>query len=622
MVTDLEHPRYPPLGDYGLIGDGRSAALVHRSGAIDWLCLPDFDSPAVFCRLLDWRKGGFWLLGCAGDSRSERAYLEHTNVLVTAHHTPTGHCTVTDFMPVGAPMCEGRPRLCRVLEGRSGVVQLRLRVRPTFGFATVPARFEAEGEQDVRASGGEQMTRFMASFPLREADGMIVADITLHEGQRHVISLADDPGAPVITGERVTRLLDDTIQYWRRWADSLHYDGLYSPQVVRSALALKMLIYEPTGAIVAAPTTSLPEHVGGQANWDYRYVWLRDAALVLDVLQGLHRNEESVSFFLWLERLRNKPRLQPVYTIRGEPELNERELDHLEGYRGSRPVRVGNAAAEQIQLDLAGHLLDACRSYEVIPRPIEGGYWDFLRHLADGVANRWRQADQSIWETRMGAQQFLHSKLFCWVALDRALQLAEKLQLPGELTLWQREREEIRRTILQDGFNEKIGSFTAVLRGEEVDAAVLQIPLVGFLPATDPRVQSSMRRVQRELADHGLVYRNQNFATGEKDNPFLFCSFWLVDNLAMAGQLDEAQALMEKLVAKTNDLGLLAEEVTPDGREMRGNFPQGFSHLGLIRSALRLTCTLRPLVHERSGGPGSREPRTARSFANQDNHTL
>lgn len=595
-----DNQTYPLIEDYGIIGDGRSAALVSRRGGIDWCCLPDFDSDAVLCRLLDWDKGGTCEVAPPNGTGAERHYLEHTNVLVTTHRTRTGACTVTDFMPAGNPSESGGARICRVIDARDGPIEVRVNVRPTFGFAALDSRIESSSPHEVIARCGRQLLRIGASFPLEIASGAASATVRMRPGDRHVLTLSDEDVA-VPAPRVVERLLDQTVAYWRRWTDSLHYEGLYPSQVIRSALTLKLLIYEPTGGVIAAPTTSLPEHIGGHANWDYRFVWLRDASLILDVLQRLHRHEESMCFFGWLERLCACRRLQPVYTIRGDPNLPERELPHLEGYRGSRPVRVGNAAARQVQWDIAGHLLDACRCFERVPRPIDPNFWDFLRQLADRVAQRWREPDESIWETRLGARQFLHSKLFAWVALDRAIKLARMMNLPGDQAAWKRERQAIRTAIIREGFSHRMNSFTAVLGEESLDVAALQIPLVGFLPADDPRVQSTVRCIRKELGRDGMVYRNPRFATGEKDAAFLFSSFWLVDNLALAGQLDDARGLFEQLVAQANDLGLLAEEAAARRHELRGNFPQGFSHLGLIRSALRLKDAQRSEADARRG---------------------
>lgn len=367
--------------------------------------------------------------------------------------------------------------------------------------------------------------------------------------------------------------------------------GLTRSWFAAARLALKLLTFEPTGALVAAPTTSLPEEIGGVRNWDYRFTWLRDASLILHALQGLGYHDEAMDFFDWLETLClccQEP-IQVLYTLDGRPELPEQFLPHLDGYRSSRPVRIGNAAAEQRQLDVYGEVLDAAHLCYERMHPIRLELWTVLRLFADRAASRWRETDHGIWEVRSEPRHFLYSKLLCWVAVDRAVRLAESAALPGDVGRWRRARDEIRAAILEEGYDAKLGAFTQAFGTSALDASALVIPLVGFLPATDPRVQSTMRRIQQGLTSRGLVYRyltDDGLPRGEAT--FALCSFWLVDNLALAGEIDEARDLFERITGYANDVGLVSEEIDPVNGELLGNFPQGFTHLALIRSALNI----------------------------------
>jgi len=596
--------KYGPIRDYGLIGDAHTAALVSSDGSIDWLCWPRFDSPAVFCRLLDKDKGGHFRVGPAERrAAASRAYVEGTNVLATVFSTDGGRFRLTDLMPVERlnRRHEGEDiashyRVVRLVEGLSGEAEVEVSFRPTFDYARAEAAFQPY-DGGIVARGGREALALSCPAAFREdASGGVAARFKVAAGQRAWVALtyfAGDDAASVSPPEFDADLeLEQTLEYWREWSETCTYKGPYEHLVRRSALVLKLLTYEPTGALVAAPTTSLPEELGGVRNWDYRFTWLRDSSLILYALQLLGYHEEATDFFEWLDRLcipcGNE--LQIMYRIDGGSHLPERTLEHLEGYRGSRPVRVGNGAFDQKQLDIYGEVIDAAYLYhERARRHVRPELWDTLRHLADQTVERWREPDHGIWEVRGGPRHFLYSKLLCWVALDRVVRMAAPDGLPGDVSLWERTREEIRAAILEEGYDEKAGAFTQAFGDEALDACALVIPQVGFLPATDPRVVSTVERIRERLTSHGLVYRylsDDGLPGGEAT--FALCSFWLVDCLAEAGRVDEARSLFERIVGYANDLGLLAEEIDPVSGELLGNYPQGFTHLGLIRSALHI----------------------------------
>lgn len=598
-----------PISDYALIGNTHSAALVSSDGSIDWCCLPHFDSGAVFCRLLDGEKGGFFRISARAAQTSSRRYAEGSAVLVTEVLTHDGRARLTDFMHtqriaesrlgVDRPRCH---RLLRCVEGLAGRIELELELRPTFDFARKAAELRVTEDGAVAVAGDESLRlRVSPGMPLELAGDVIHARFEVGARERIWFVLSHGDGA---TGTDAhadvdpARLLEETVRNWREWDRLCTFRGRYHDLVRHSARVLKLLTFGPTGALVAAPTTSLPEEIGGTRNWDYRFCWLRDSALVLHALMSIGYHEAAMDFFRWLERLCDGPcdDLQIMYRLDGGRELPEEELGHLAGYRASKPVRLGNAAANQKQLDTYGHVLDAALLCWDRMRPIRPALWDVLRHLADQAASGWREPDQGIWELRGRPRHFVSSKLLCWVALDRAVKLANVARLGGEVASWRRERAAIRAAILEDGYDARTGAFTQVFGMPDLDASALLMPLVGFLPADDPRMRSTVDRIRERLTAHGLVYRYLNddgLPGGEAT--FALCSFWLVDNLAMQGRLDEARALFERVVAFRNDVGLLSEEIDPVNRELLGNYPQGFTHLALIKSALTIDAAEREL---------------------------
>jgi GH15 family glucan-1,4-alpha-glucosidase len=541
---------YLPIADYALIGDGHTGALVGRDGSIDWLCLPRVDSDPVFDRILDAEHGGRFELQPVERFEAVRRYREHTNVLETTFTTSSGSVRLTDAMLLGAEQRE----LIRVVDGREGSVRLRWDFRPK-------ARIELatwgadERELDIRA--GDRATFLVAEAPTTRADA--------------------------------EHRLERTSASWMDWAVRARYDGRWREQVLRSALVLKLLTFEPTGAIVAAPTTSLPERIGGDRNWDYRYSWLRDGIYTMRALLLLGYRDEAERFFRWqLEAIApDVPEVQPLYGVDGSPDGEERKLE-LPGYRGSRPVRVGNAAAAQLQLDVYGHLLESAarlRGERGLLDPVAG---PVLARLADFVADSWRSPDAGIWEVRDGLYDFTQSKAMCWTALDRAAELAAEGALPGSGARWRQEADAVRAWIEVECWSEELGSYVrAPQLADEVDGSLLSLPLCAYARASDPRFVSTASTVRRELGAGGpLLYRTRSGR--ESEGAFLACSFWLVDALGRAGRADEGHELMGELVGLANDVGLYGEEIDPASGEHLGNFPQGLVHLALVNAAVSL----------------------------------
>lgn len=604
MPVDRRTERgYRPIGDYALVGSMHTAALVATDGSIDWLCWPHFDDPAVFCRLLDARRGGWFRVGPVGEYAVSRTYAGDTNVLTTTFRSSSGAVRLTDLMPArqrwtdaAGKAIEPSPQVLRLVEGLAGEMEIEVEFRPTFDYARAETALAVRPGGAVADANGATL---ILDCPVELERG---ANDTLHGGRRVTtddrfwVTLSyrseTDPTEPALRGPTPDVMLAETLDYWRRWSAGCSYAGPYHELVRRSALTLKLLTFAPTGALVAAPTTSLPEKIGATRNWDYRFTWLRDASLTLSAFEGIGYHREATDFFGWVEKacVRGGHDLKIMYRIDGSPALPERTLDHLEGYRGSQPVRIGNAAADQRQLDIYGEVLDAASLHvEYLGQP-DPDIWGVLWRLADQAAARWQEPDQGIWEVRGGPRHFLYSKLLCWVALDRAIRLADRAGLvDGRPKRWRRTRAAIRGAILTQGYDPELGAFTQSLGERALDASALALPLMGFLPATDPRVRSTVQRIQERLTAHGLVYRylaDDGLPGGAAT--FALCSFWLVDNLASAARVDEARALFERVTGYANDVGLLAEEIDPASGDLLGNYPQGFTHLALIRSALTI----------------------------------
>jgi GH15 family glucan-1,4-alpha-glucosidase len=612
---------YHPIGDYGIIGDCHTAALVSRNGSVDWYCPARFDAPAVFCRLLDAGKGGHFSISPASKCSVERHYQGKTNVLETTFAANESRISVIDFMPVHQRTASRRGydvgssrRILRLVAGLSGEMEVKVDFWPTFDYASGETALETE--QSIAAMAhkdGRHISLACLGTQLEFVpgpSGRLRSHFTVRQGERHwlVLTEADDPDRvlELPSQEQCEQQLSRSRSYWEHWANKCSYHGPYRDMVLRSALILKLLTYEPTGAIIAAPTTSLPEEIGGSRNWDYRYAWVRDSALMLYALMNIGYREEAADFFEWLQETHHKdpsPDLQVLYTIDGNRELSEKTLRELEGYQHSQPVRVGNAAVGQLQLDIYGEVLTAAYLYfasgigrrrdssdwpSTGERQLEHD-WPLLRGLVERAEERWKEPDNGIWEVRGELQPFLYSKLMCWEALDRGIRLAREYSLAASLSRWTNVEKAIRNAILTYGFNKEIGAFTQAFGSTALDASALLIPRAGFLPATDPRVQSTIGAIESRLTENRIVYRyrsGDNLPGGE--GVFLTCSFWLVDALALSGRLDEAHDLFERVSGYANDLGLLSEELDPASNELLGNFPQGFTHMALINAATNL----------------------------------
>jgi GH15 family glucan-1,4-alpha-glucosidase len=598
----------PAIADYALIGDSRSAALVSRDGSIDWLCWPRFDSPSLFARLLDAQRGGHFALRPVGEARAERRYLPGTNVLETTFIAGGGMVRVLDWMPALTEAAKARVllpfrELSRRVEGVEGAVEMTAEFVPRFDYAAVVPTLRPRGEGCVACSYGPQVLHLRATMPLSvEGPGTARAAFTCRGGERHDLALSYETHTPAVlprVGGEADWVLAATIDFWRSWSASLCYEGPYREAVLRSALVLKLLAYAPSGGIVAAPTTSLPEQPGGVRNWDYRFCWLRDASFTVAALYDCGFHTEGSAFVDWLlyaTRLTH-PDLQVLYDVFGESQLPEATLDHLAGYRGARPVRVGNAAHGQLQLDVYGEVLGAIEEYTDRGERLQRDGERLARTLANQVAARWQEPDSGIWEKRSGLHQHVHAKVLAWAALDTALRLVEKGRLRGdragrEVARWRSARAEIHRTVMERGFAADLGSLVAEYDGRELDASLLAAARVGFLSADDPRLLGTIEAIQRQLAHDDLVLRYRSETTDDGLPPgegaFLPCSFWLVEALAVAGRVDEAHGIFARLLARANDVGLLAEEALVPSGELTGNFPQALTHIGLLNAALRL----------------------------------
>lgn len=589
------------IDDYALLGDCHSAALVGRDGSIDWACFPRFDSPAVFCRILDTRRGGSFQVSPEGQLRSTRQYLDDTNVLVTTFTTPTGVLELTDCMPIrfgrGRGPRIGTPHsLLRRARCVGGEVMVRVVVAPRFEYGAFAPAVRLTSSHTAELVGGADALWVTATRPLVAYESALRAHWRLRAGEEAWVEAAWTPSLIERAVEEMPSLatlrqrLEETVAFWRDWISRCAYDGEYTRQVRRSALVLKALTYLPSGAIVAAPTTSLPEEPGGERNWDYRYTWLRDTALTLISLMLLGYQEEAIAFRRWLGRTSagRVEDIQIMYDIRGHRLLPELELTHLEGHRGSRPVRVGNGAVKQLQLDVFGEVMEAAWLFAKMGGRMRPETWGFLRQLVDGVCERWRQPDQGLWEIRDEPRHFLHSKLLCWVALDRAVRIARARRFPAPVGRWVRERELLREYLFAEG--RRTGWFAQAVGSDRADASVLQMPALGFIPVAHPLMSRTVERVRERLEKGGLIYRYHapdGLRGGE--GTFLLCSFWLHDVLVHSGRTQEAEALLRYLLGLANDVGLYAEEAVPGTGEALGNFPQAFTHMALVASCAQLS---------------------------------
>ena len=581
------------IEDYGLIGDTHTAALVGAHGSVDWLCLPRFDSPACFAALLGTDDNGFWSVAPAEQGfESTRRYRGPSLVLETEFRTSHGQARLVDCMPVR----RDQPRLVRVVEGIRGEVPMRTRFKPRFDYGRTRPWVSRDGNI-LRAAAGPDALELRSDLPLGGHDFEHSAEFTVSAGQTIAFVLSShsswEPPPPAIDAS--TELMG-TEKWWRDWAGRSTYRGGWADDVERSLITLKGLTYMPTGGIVAAPTTSLPEFLGGVRNWDYRYCWLRDASLTLDALMAAGYVSEALGWRDWLIRaVAGDPEdLQIMYGVSGERRLDEYQLDWLSGYEGSVPVRVGNAASGQRQLDVYGETIDALYRARKLGMPSEQHAWAIQGQVLDWLESHWREPDDGLWEVRGPRRNFVHSKVMAWVAVDRIVRSIEETGLDGPVDRYRKMRSDIHDEVCREGFDAERNTFTQYYGSRQLDAALLLIPQVGFLPPTDPRVVGTVEAVQRELLHDGFVMRyipDESAADGlpPGEGAFLACSFWLVDGLEMIGRRKEAEQLFERLLSLRNDLGLFSEEYDPVNRRLIGNFPQAFTHLALISSAKRLS---------------------------------
>ena len=577
------------LEDYGLIGDLEAAALVGRNGAVDWLCLPRFDSASCFSALLGDDRHGRWLVAPAGEVQANsRRYRPGTLVLETDFETSEGAVRVIDFMPRRA---QGPPRVMRIVEGLRGRVPMRmeLSVRPDYG--SIKPWIEPTSDGGI-ATAGPDAFRLSTPLPLQVEDGTVIAEFVAVEGARERLTLtwhlSYEETPPV---EDADSALARTEAWWREWSGRCKYEGEYRDEVLTSLIALKAMTSETTGAVIAAPTTSLPEEIGGERNWDYRYCWLRDSVLALEALLAAGYTDEALAFRDFMLRVGtgDPTTIQIMYGIGGERRLTEFELPELPGYEGSKPVRIGNAASEQFQLDVYGEVAGVMFVGTELLGTIEPRLWPRWQAIIEHVETIWREPDDGIWEARGPQRHYTYSKVMAWVVFDRGVRLADRFELEAPVERWKQIRDEIHAEVCEQGYDPERNTFTQYYGSKELDASVLNIPLVGFLPGTDERVTGTIDAVSRELGRDGFVSR---YSTAETDDglagdegQFLACSFWLVSALAINGRVDDARSLFERLVGLANDLGLLAEEYDVGRRRQVGNFPQAFSHLTLILAA-------------------------------------
>jgi GH15 family glucan-1,4-alpha-glucosidase len=603
--------RYPNISDHGLIGDLQTAALVSTDGTVDWFCCPRFDSPSVFASLLDASRGGhFQIRPERDDYVTRQLYLPDTAILVTRFMTPDGVGEVHDFMPVAGATATDRHQLVRNIRVVRGTMKFVIDIQPRFNYGRTPHKldFSEHGavfrsdDMDLSVQGiaapGTQL-RDLGLTIEHDGDGLKWTR-TLREGEIGGVVLESNAGLPnrLLSPEEAQNLADDTTRFWKNWLSRSTYRGRWREMVARSAMTLKLMTYAPTGAPIAAPTAGLPEQEGGERNWDYRYTWIRDGSFSIYALLGLGYLEEAARFGMWMrDRVSDvadagdSGPLRIMYRVDGSSDLSEETLDHFEGWRGSRPVRIGNGAADQLQLDIYGEALDALATADAHGMQMAHQGWLAISNIIDWLCEHWDQPDEGVWETRGGRQNFVYGRFQSWVALDRGIRLAQHRGKPANLTRWTAERDRVYNQIMERGFKPKIGAFTQHYDTEVLDSSLLLMPLMGFVAPRDPMWLSTLAAMDRELVSDSLVYRYNPGASPDglagDEGTFSLCTFWYVDALARAGRLDDARLTFEKMHTYANHLGLYSEEISSTGEQL-GNFPQAFSHLSLINAAINL----------------------------------
>ena len=589
---------HAPIEDHGVIGDLHTAALVSTEGDIEWLCLPRFDSPSVFAALLDDERGGRFSVRCAGATRTKQMYLPDSNILVTRFLGESSVGEVVDFMVPRERNGRGTLQLVRIVRAVRGQVRVRIRCAPAFDYGRARTEVDiVEGAGAFFSSPAGQLV-LRSTVPLQAEGSAAVATPVLAEGELLALSLSRQGSTRPLDLVEAEDLLASTLAYWQHWIRKSRYRGRYREMVERSALALKLLVHQPTGALVAAATTSLPESVGGSRNWDYRFTWVRDAAFTVYALMRLGFSEEAAAFMDWLEaRCTQTPPgagLRILYTLDGGPVPAEESLDHLQGYRDSRPVRIGNGAADQLQLDIYGELMDSVYLYDRYAEPISYELWVALCRQLDWLEGHWEKADHGVWEVRGPMQRFTYSSVMTWVAFQRGVRIAAERGLPAPLDRWRASADRAYLHVQEESWSPERKAYVQFPGSRTLDAGALVLPLVKFSGPRDPRFLATLDRIEQELVTDSLVHRYQNDGSDgftEAEGTFNLCSFWYVEALTRAGRLDQARHTFEKMLTYANHLGLYAEEIGPSG-EALGNFPQAFTHLALISAAVNLDLAL------------------------------
>ena len=589
---------HAPIEDHGVIGDLHTAALVSTEGDIEWLCLPRFDSPSVFAALLDDERGGRFSVRCAGATRTKQMYLPDSNILVTRFLGESSVGEVVDFMVPRERNGRGTLQLVRIVRAVRGQVRVRIRCAPAFDYGRARTEVDiVEGAGAFFSSPAGQLV-LRSTVPLQAEGSAAVADPVLAEGELLALSLSRQGSTRPLDLVEAEDLLASTLAYWQHWIRKSRYRGRYREMVERSALALKLLVHQPTGALVAAATTSLPESVGGSRNWDYRFTWVRDAAFTVYALMRLGFSEEAAAFMDWLEaRCTQTPPgagLRILYTLDGGPVPAEESLEHLRGYRDSRPVRIGNGAADQLQLDIYGELMDSVYLYDRYAEPISYELWVALCRQLDWLEGHWEKADHGVWEVRGPMQRFTYSSVMTWVAFQRGARIAAERGLPAPLDRWRASADRAYLHVQEESWSPERKAYVQFPGSRTLDAGALVLPLVKFSGPRDPRFLATLDRIEQELVTDSLVHRYQNDGSDgftEAEGTFNLCSFWYVEALTRAGRLDQARHTFEKMLTYANHLGLYAEEIGPSG-EALGNFPQAFTHLALISAAVNLDLAL------------------------------
>ena len=600
--------RFPGISEYGLIGDARTAALVSRYGSVEWCCFPHFDSPSAFAAILDRERGGLFSLCPADECSSEQRYIENTNVLETTFQTGSGRVRIIDLFSVTTEAQKRKElwpdhEILRIVEGLEGEVPIVMRYAPQPDYGKNVHPLESRGNIGIACSVDEKLLLLRTTLPASSVNirndrdvAEATAKFTIKAGTQVHFSVVYAEDAPAVIpplGEPAVARLEESIRYWKRWLSQCKYEGAYAEHVRRSALMLKLLSFAPSGALVAAPTTSLPEHIGGIRNWDYRFCWPRDASGMVRTMVALGFHDEADAFLSWIlyTTWLTRPNLQVLYSVYGHTSIREKVIDWLSGYRNSRPVRIGNAAEKQFQLDVYGEVLDGIYSFSPYMTEFDGETRAFILGLGNAICKLWNQPDEGIWEVRSGRVHHTHSKVLSWVGLDRLIRLAKKYSWKAPLEQFESVKNKIREAIEERGFNPTLGAYTRTFDGTELDASVLVMPIVGYCEASSPRMQSTCKAISENLSSNGLIFRYRNVDDGltGPEGSFGICNFWMAEVLAKAGKLDRAKHYFEQILKRENKIGLWSEEIDPVSGEYLGNYPQGFTHIGLINAAIAIS---------------------------------